>query len=137
MTAIRTLSLVLATAALLLLSPPSAQAEAPVEQPMIVKVHADWCGTCRRLDATFEVLEREVGTRARIVVLDVTDDKRSTRARRQAAELGIEAFFDEYQRRTGTVGILAADGTPIEVLKGERRVEKYVEILDRVEADAS
>ena len=137
MLAVRTPSIALAAAAVLFLAPGAVGAEAPASQPMIVKMHADWCGTCKRLDPTFEALEREVGDRARIVVLDVTDDKRRTRARRRAAELGIEGFFDRYQSRTGTVGVLAADGSALEVLKGETRVEKYVEILDRADADAS
>ena len=90
----------------------SAQAEES-GQPLVVAIHADWCGTCTRLNATF----------------DATDRAAVERSRAKAEELGISAFFDEYKSQTGTVGVLDASGRPIEVLKGETDPAKYLTAL--------
>ena len=37
-------------------------------KPFVVKIHADWCGTCRRLEATLEALRERTGDDVRIVV---------------------------------------------------------------------
>jgi len=105
-----------------------ASAEDP-GKPMIVKIHADWCGTCTRLDDTFAVLEKQVGSEATIVVLDVTDKGAVAKSRAEAERLGIVAFFDQYKGRTGTAAVLAADGTPVKVMKGEMDSQKYVDAL--------
>jgi thiol-disulfide isomerase/thioredoxin len=98
---------------------------------MIVKIHADWCGTCTKLDVTFEELQLKVGSDAEIVVLDVTDKDAVDASRARAEELGIVAFFDEYKGSTGTVGVLDAGGTTIVVMKGEMDAQKYVEALKK------
>jgi thiol-disulfide isomerase/thioredoxin len=95
-------------------------------KPMIVKIHADWCGTCTRLNSTFEDLQVKVGDDAVIVVLDVTDRSAVEKSRARAEELGIVAFFDQYKSKTGTVGVLDAEGNEIVVLKGETDADKYV-----------
>jgi len=114
----------LAVLGLLLAGSPALAEEAP--KPMVVKIHADWCGTCRHMNPTFEALEKELGDEARIVVLDVTDRETTARARVEAERLGIGVFFDRYKGQTGTVGVLDAGGSPVEVLKGETRTERYV-----------
>jgi thiol-disulfide isomerase/thioredoxin len=96
------------------------------DKPMIVKIHADWCGTCTRLDTTFEQLEERVGSDARIVVLDVTDRDAVDRSTAEADRLGIRPFFDRYKSKTGTVGVFDAGGGEIIVLKGELDPEPYV-----------
>jgi thioredoxin-like negative regulator of GroEL len=109
---------------------PAARGE-QADSPMVVKIHADWCGTCTRLEPTLEALEREVGSDARIVVLDVTDKEAVARSAAEAERLGIRAFFDSYKGRTGTVGVLTADGKPVSVMKGELDVSKYVAALEK------
>ena len=104
-------------------------AEAPGDKPLIVKIHADWCGTCQRLGPTFEALEREIGSDARIVVLDVTDEAAETRSAAEADRLGIRVFFDSYRGKTGTVGVIDADGRTVSVMKGEMDPAKYVEAV--------
>ncbi len=121
----RTLTLVSLAALGLLLAGPPATAD-PAAKPMVVKIHADWCGTCQHLNATFEALEKELGGEARLVVLDVTDRESTARSRAEAETLGNVAFFDRYKGQTGTVGVLDASGTPVEVLTGEMRTEPYV-----------
>ena len=107
-------------------------------KPFVVKIHADWCGTCQRLDSTFEALRKRTGDDARIVVLDVTDRESLVRATAEADRLRIRAFFDAYKSKTGTVGIL--DGVtrePVSVLKGETDVAKYEAALATAQGRAS
>lgn len=99
------------------------------DKPMIVKIHADWCGTCTKLNATMAELESRVGGEATIVVLDVSDRDAVARSSAEADRLGIRAFFDEYKGKTGTVGVLTASGEPVSVMKGELDTEKYVVAL--------
>jgi len=103
----------------------ASHAEEPAT-PMIVKIHADWCGTCSALETTFEALEPQVGGDARIVILDVTDREAVARSQAEADRLGIRAFFDAYKSKTGTVGVLDANGTAVTVMKGEMDPAKYV-----------
>ena len=104
--------------------------------PFVVKIHADWCGTCTRLTPVLDALESSVGDGARFVVLDVTDKQALARSQAEAKRLGIVAFFDRYKSTTGTVGIL--DGTsrePVSVMKGELDVTVYEEALVEARGD--
>jgi thiol-disulfide isomerase/thioredoxin len=104
-------------------------------QPLFVKVHADWCGTCTKLEPTWSALQEEFGGEATFVVLDVTDRGKLAHAQAEADQLGIEAFFAAYKAKTGTIGILdAKTGDPIAVMKGETNVDRYREALKRHEA---
>lgn len=94
--------------------------------PFIVKIHADWCGTCTRMDATFEELEAALGSQARIVVLDVTDREAVVRSREEANRLGIGEFFEGNLSKTGTAAVLdGATRAPVKVMKGETDVSVY------------
>ncbi len=98
--------------------------------PFVVKIHADWCGTCTRLTPMLDALESSVGDGARFVVLDVTDKQALARSQAEAERLGIVAFFDRYKSNTGTVGILhGTSREPVSVLKGELDVAVYEEAL--------
>ncbi len=52
------LALGLAAVALLALGASAARADhhEEVAKPMVVKIHADWCGTCTKLNTTWEAL---------------------------------------------------------------------------------
>jgi thiol-disulfide isomerase/thioredoxin len=101
------------------------------DKPMIVKIHADWCGTCTRLETTFKELEQQIGSDARIVVLDVTDKAAVARSAAEADRLGIRDFFDSYKSKTGTVGVIDANGKTVSVLKGEMDPSKYVAAVQK------
>ncbi len=97
-----------------------------VSAPFIVKIHADWCGTCTRMDATFEELQTALGPQARIVVLDVTDREAVARSREEANRLGIAEFFEGNLSKTGTAAVLdGATREPVKVMKGETDVSVY------------
>ena len=62
-------------------------------RPFVVKIHADWCGTCRRLEGPLESLQDREGANARYVVLDVTDRDVAAASLAEAERLGIRAFY--------------------------------------------
>ena len=107
-------------------------------KPLFVKVHADWCGTCTKLEPTWSALQQEFGGEASFVVLDVTDRGKLDQAQAEADRLGIDAFFAAYKAKTGTIGILdGSTGEPLVVLKGETNVSRYREALERARGGSS
>ncbi len=101
-------------------------------KPLVVKIHADWCGTCTRLNSTWEALQKEHGDGVQFVILDVTDRKATSRSQQMAESLGIVAIFDQYKSKTGTIAVV--DGStlqPVEVLKGEFDVAKYRPAIEK------
>ncbi len=98
-------------------------------RPMIVKIHADWCGTCAKLTPIFEALEREVGHQALLVTLDVTDRTMLEKSQEQADRFGIRVFFDANQSKTGTVAVLDARGQVVALSRGELDPGWYIEAL--------
>lgn len=100
-------------------------------RPTIVKIHADWCGSCRATAAVWERIENEFGDEAQIVRFDVTDRIGHDAAKAEAAALGLDDFFQEYRRRTGVIAFLASGAdSPTTILAGERDFEKYRAALD-------
>ncbi len=94
--------------------------------PLVVKIHADWCGTCVQLIPVWEELQAGYGDSVRFVVLDVTDRRAAIEAGIEAERLGINEFFDEHKGRTGTIAILdPATGKAVEIFKGETDAEVY------------
>ena len=111
-------------------------AEETADKPIIAKIHADWCGTCTRLNPTMAELEKRVGGEATVVTLDVTDKEAVARSAAEAERLGISKFFDRYKGKTGTVGVIARNGKIVQIYKGELDVDKYVDALAVAEKEA-
>jgi thiol-disulfide isomerase/thioredoxin len=100
--------------------------DADASRPFVVKVHADWCGTCTALNPTWDELQSHVGGGARLVILDVTDRDAFTKSQAEAERLGLGDFFAEYKARTGTIAVLRGDNREkVEVMKGVRDVARY------------
>ncbi|HKY60577.1 MAG TPA: thioredoxin domain-containing protein [Gemmatimonadota bacterium] len=104
-------------------------------RPLIVKVHADWCAKCKAIAPTWTRIENEFADEARVVVLDVTDEKRATEAKRLAGELGIAEFFAEFRAKTGTVAIFEPGASePARVLVAEKDFAAYQDALGEIAA---
>lgn len=109
---------------------PAGAGSEPADGPLVVKIHADWCGTCVRLNPVWDQLQAGYGESARFVVLDVTDKDATDASSVVAASLGITAFFDANKGRTGTIAILdPKTGEPVSVFKGETDPEAYQDPL--------
>jgi thiol-disulfide isomerase/thioredoxin len=85
---------------------------APVafERPKLVVIRADWCPFCRSAQPAIDLAYQPFKGKIDLVVLDVTDDTTTSRARATADAEGVAAFFDEYQGRTPTAGVFVAPG---------------------------
>ena len=92
----------------------------------VVKIHADGCGTCVKLNPTWEALRSKHGDAVDFVVFDVTDDDAKAAAAQTAKARDLEAVLATYGGRTGTILVLGpAGGEPVAVLKGETDVARY------------
>lgn len=121
--------LALAAAVLLLSLSATAQAESEDAKPTVVKIHATWCGTCARLEATWETLKETYGDTAKFVVFDVTDKAALDQSRTAAKQLGLTSVLDKYKARTGTIAVIGADGVTLDVFNGVSDPDRYSDAL--------
>lgn len=130
------LALVAALAALFSAGPTRAEPAAEGSAPILVKIHADWCGTCRKLNPTWDELKARHGDGVRYVILDVTSRDTLVEATAEAERLGILPVLNAYKARTGTIVIV--DGRTkqvVEVLKGQTDPAAYEAAIERAQAD--
>ena len=125
----RPIIMALATALLLMGTAAAAQAEAGSDKPTVVKIHANWCGTCAKLEGTWAELKATYGDTANFVVFDVTDKQALTESRAEAKRLGLVAVLDEFKSSTGTIAVVGADGKTLNVFKVVSDAKKYDEAL--------
>ena len=102
------------------------------QKPLVVKIHADWCGSCRSTQPTWERVKSDLSNQATMVQFDVTDRASYAVAVAEAERLEISDFLDEFRRRTGTIAVLdCKTRKPLEVLSGERDFGKYRDAIQR------
>ena len=117
-------------------SPPAAP-ESP-GRPLVLMIHADWCGTCRVLSPIWEQIQSDFAATSTVVTFDVTDRPAYTESVATAKALGIEDFFSRHRAKTGTIAVLAcASREPVAVLSGERDFEVYRVALAEAACEAS
>jgi thiol-disulfide isomerase/thioredoxin len=106
--------------------------EACSSKPYVVKIHADWCGSCRAIESVWERIKSDLRDQATAVTLDVSDRVAYTESQAVAERLGISEFFQEYRSRTGTIAVLdCRSRKPVAVMSAERDLEKYREAIVR------
>lgn len=101
-------------------------------KPLIVKIHADWCGSCRATQQTWDRIVADLAEEATAVRFDVSDRVAHRASAEEAKRLGIGDFFKEYDRRTGVIVVLDCNTLrPLVEFGGERDFEKYREAILR------
>ena len=93
----------------------------------VVKVHADWCGSCKALAPVLEeVRETLTAESVLFLELDVTDEARTAQARLLAAALGIEDHL-KANNKTGLVLLIdPSDKALVETLTRKNSAEEMV-----------
>ena len=93
----------------------------------VVKVHADWCGSCKALAPVLEeVRETLTAESVLFLELDVTDEARTAQARLLAVALGIEDHL-KANNKTGLVLLIdPSDKALLETLTRENSAEEMV-----------
>jgi thiol-disulfide isomerase/thioredoxin len=75
-------------------------------KPTIVKIYADWCSACQRLQPVTESLQQQFGEQANFVIFDVSNRSTTQAAEAKARELGLSDFLATYRSQTSTVAII-------------------------------
>lgn len=93
----------------------------------VVKVHADWCGSCKALVPILdEVRETMSSEPVLFLTLDVTDEDRTGQARLLAAALGIEQHL-KANNKTGLVLVInPSDKALMETLTKENTADEMI-----------
>jgi hypothetical protein len=104
--------------------------ETGAKRHYLVKIHADWCVACTRLQPLWKRLGEKCGDSARLVLLDVTDRETTAHSAREAARLGLGEFFDAHKSQTGTIAVIeTATREPVAVFRGEMDFGEYEAVL--------
>jgi len=101
-------------------------------KPYVVKIHADWCASCRASESIWDRIKSDLQDQASTVTLDVSDRVAYTESQAAAERLGISEFFQEYRTRTGTIAVLdCMSRKPVAIMNTERDFEKIREAIVR------
>ncbi len=97
----------------------------------VVKVHADWCGSCTALAPILKEVQAGVSDKPVLFVeLDVTDSTLTSQARLLAAALDIEALF----KANNTTGlVLLIDAQDHTLLETATKQNSAAEIVGKIE----
>jgi thiol-disulfide isomerase/thioredoxin len=101
-------------------------------KPLVVRVHADWCGECQTSLPDFERFRTAYRSKVNVVDVDVTDGKTSAVAAARAQRLGLGAYYERTKAQPLTVAFIDPNsGTVLAALRGN------VDLNDLVAAEKS
>ncbi|MCA1601297.1 MAG: hypothetical protein LC776_06520 [Acidobacteria bacterium] len=106
------------------------------KRPTVAVIRADWCTACQKLEPTMMELMSQYKDRIDFVMLDVTDDSKTTQAASKARKLGLAKFFKANKKKTSTVVVLSPSRKILfQTMKNFDR-EAYVKAFDEAIAQA-
>lgn len=75
-----------------------------------VKMHADWCGTCKGMKAKMpEITEALADSNVQMITLDVTNEGRTARSLAMATKLGFADAFTAANGKTGFIAVINSE----------------------------
>jgi thiol-disulfide isomerase/thioredoxin len=75
-------------------------------QPVVVRIHADWCPACAASASALESAIDRFKGKVHYVEFDVTNAKTAAIAAQDAQKLGLAKFFDATKAATSTVAVI-------------------------------
>jgi thiol-disulfide isomerase/thioredoxin len=88
-------------------------------KPLVVRVHADWCGECQTSLPDFQRFLGAYRGKVNVVDIDVTDGKTSALAAARAQRLGLGAYYERTKTQPLTVAFIDPNtGTVYAALRG-------------------
>ena len=98
----------------------------------VVKVHADWCGSCKALAPVLEEVRETLASEPVLFLeLDVTDEARTAQARLLSVALGIEDHL-KANNKTGLVLLInPEDKALLETLTRKNSADEMVDKIER------
>jgi thiol-disulfide isomerase/thioredoxin len=89
------------------------------DKPLVVRVHADWCGECQTTLPDFRAFTKAYGSRINVVDVDVTDGRTASLAEARAKRLGLGAYYESVKTAPLTVAFINPDsGKTYAALRG-------------------
>ncbi len=93
-----------------LAQPAVTESQARAPQLVLVKVHADWCPHCRKLNEPWDRVQANLLEKSVLFVkLDKTDKAKTRQAEYLTAELGLGAHWDHLGKKTGLIVLFDAE----------------------------
>jgi len=95
-------------------SAPSRGASPEAPQMLVVKFHADWCGSCKAMGPVYEDMTNKFDKDSALFVkLDFTNASTSKQAEYNAAALGLNSAWEQYGNTTGFILLIDANSKKI------------------------
>ena len=106
-------------------------------KPLVVRVHADWCGACKASQSALDQALSQFKGKINFVAFDVTNSKTSANAQAQAQRLGLSKFYDATKAATSTVAVIdPKTGNVVAELYADDNVADYVNAIQKAEKGA-
>lgn len=102
------------------------------EQPRlyVVKLHADWCGTCQAIKTQYEAAKKHFkGQPVKFMTFDVTNDETRKASLKKAEKLGIADTLKKTDSMGRVLVIDAESGKVLNTLKGKKDADRYVTVI--------
>jgi thiol-disulfide isomerase/thioredoxin len=104
-------------------------------KPVVARIHADWCPSCRATQPTIDAIKAKYGNKIAFVQFDVTDGKTSAVAAANAKRLGLGAFFDANKTATSTVAVVnPKTGAIVATFYADSNAADYQRAIDQAAA---
>ena len=126
--------IVIFLAAVLVFSIPGtggAQEQGAEKKPLVMVVYADWCPLCQSLKPVLVLMNDRYRGKIHYVLLDVTSEATTARAKLLARSLGKEAFFNENYVTTSLVVIKDSTGREVFRARHDYDFHHYEAVLDQ------
>jgi thiol-disulfide isomerase/thioredoxin len=110
----------------------AAVAQERQKRPLVLVVYADWCPYCQNLKPVLVLMNDRYRGKIRYVVLDVTSEATTAKAKEQARSLGVEKFFDRNFATTSLVVIKDPAGREVFRAVHDYDFKHYEAALDQL-----